>query len=268
MLRRTKIRHAHAASIDRAAQRFRDHEGISPALVLDWLTRFDDADIDLAIKVIDGIKYYSASDIRRMVGTLVTQIRRHLRKTRPDRIYYVPVGHQGGGASIIARALIQSPGVAREQVKHMLEIERMPKTDIGAIVFVDDFSGSGDTLTDWWTNVEMMIRPIGVPIIVGLLVLNHLARPKIEKFASSLLPVEELQEESNVLSAQCVDFQQPEKDTILEYCRETGCGPIFERGYAACGLLVAFRHLCPNNSLPILWYDSKSWGRLFNRRAI
>jgi hypothetical protein len=268
MGRRARIRRAHAASIDRAAHRFRDHEGVSPAHVLDWLSRFDDADIDLAIKVIEGIKYYSAPDIRRMVGILVSQIHRHLRKTRRNRIYYVPVGHQGGGASIIARALIQAPGVTREQVKHMLEVERMPKADIGAIVFVDDFSGSGDTLTDWWTNVEMMIRPRGVPIIVGLLVLNYMARPKIEKFASSLLPVEELQEESNVLSAQSAYFQQPEKDTILEYCRETGCGPEFERGYAACGLLVAFRHLCPNNSLPILWYNSKHWGRLFNRRAI
>jgi hypothetical protein len=268
MRRQTKIKKVHGNRIDQAAHRFRDHEGMSSDHVLDWVSRFDDADVDLAIKILERTRYYSGAVIRGMVVDLVRLIHRHLHGVRRDRIYYVPVGHAGGGAAIIARALVQVPGVLQERVKLMVELEAIPKAEIGAIVFIDDFSGSGQTLSDWWTNVEMMIRPLGVPIVIGLLVLNNMARAKIETFATALLPVEELQEENNVLSPQSVDFQQPEKESILEYCRGTGCGPFLERGYAGCGLLVAFRHLCPDNSLPILWYDSEHWGRLFNRRAI
>ena len=42
----------------------------------------------------------------------------------------------------------------------------------------------------------------------------------------------------------------------------------FERGFGNCGLLLAFKHGCPNNSLPVLWYSRNNWRPFFNRRAI
>lgn len=268
MQRRTTIRAAYAHELARAAYRFRDHEGMSREHVLDWLARFDDADLELAVRVLQETRYYSGPDIRRMAENLVTLIRRHLRGTNPHKIFYVPVGDASRGAAVLARALTQVPGVRRERVKLMVELENVPPADIGAIVFVDDFSGTGQTLTDWWNNVEMLVRPKGAPVIVGLLVLNRPARERIEKFASALLRVEELGRERNVLAPECLSFQDPEKQTLVDYCRRTGCNPEYERGRGACGLLIAFRHLCPNNSLPILWHESKHWTALFKRRAI
>ena len=26
-------------------------------------------------------------------------------------------------------------------------------------------------------------------------------------------------------------------------------------GYGSCGLMISFQHGCPNNSIPILWYN-------------
>jgi len=36
-------------------------------------------------------------------------------------------------------------------------------------------------------------------------------------------------------------------------------------GYGDCEAAVVFEHNCPNNSLPILWSESKDWAPLFKR---
>jgi len=63
-------------------------------------------------------------------------------------------------------------------------------------------------------------------------------------------------------------FSENEKETLLKYCEITGCPNNMVRGFKDCGLLLGFQHGCPNNSLPILWYDRNSWINLFHRRNI
>ncbi len=75
-------------------------------------------------------------------------------------------------------------------------------------------------------------------------------------------------ENDNVISAMSAVFNEAEKEALLAYCRRTNASPEYLRGYGACGLLVAFKHGCPNNSLPILWHNSKVWHALFRRSAI
>jgi hypothetical protein len=116
-------------------------------------------------------------------------------------------------------------------------------------------------------HVESLIRPLNASIYVGLLVLNEPARDKIESFAS-VLTVTELSKRDNVYDETNSNFSPNEKKRLLRNSRKTGCGPSFEKGFGENGLLVAFKHGCPNNSLPILWYEGKKWLSLFNRRAI
>ena len=137
-----------------------------------------------------------------------------------------------------------------------------------AIIFLDDFSGTGLTLETWWENVEPLVRPTGAAVFVGLLVLNERARQRIERFAG-VLAVDELDSTDNVFAGENTRFTNDDKARILENCRRTGCAPDFERGFGQCGLLLAFKHGCPNNSLPVLWYGAGArWSPLFNRRAI
>jgi hypothetical protein len=149
----------------------------------------------------------------------------------------------------------------------MLEVARL-QGHCDALVFIDDFSGTGLTLEKWWENIEPSVRPANAEIFVGVLVLNERARSRIEDFAEAVLAVEELDESHNVFASANKDFSQIDKDRLLAQCKRTGCGTKYERGFEGCGLLLAFKHGCPNNSLPILWYESDSWRALFKRRAI
>jgi hypothetical protein len=98
-------------------------------------------------------------------------------------------------------------------------------------------------------------------------VLNERAYERIRSFAN-VLAVEELGVNANMLAPESPTFSEEEKPRLFEYCQRTGCQEKFEGGYGQCGLLVAFKHGCPNNSLPILWFHDRNWRSLFNRRAI
>ena len=76
-----------------------------------------------------------------------------------------------------------------------------------------------------------------------------------------------LDETANVLTDSCTAFEGEEKEQLLAACVETGVGQGFVKGWGDCGLLLAYGHGCPNNSLPILWYESTNWESLFRRHA-
>jgi hypothetical protein len=150
----------------------------------------------------------------------------------------------------------------------MLGFATEQTSNVSTVIFVDDFSGTGDTLTAWWDNVEPLIRPKGVEVVVGLLVMCSKARLKIERFAQLALCVDEVGDDADVLSDQNDEFSPAQKGALVRWCARTRCEARFRRGYGDMGLLLAFKHGCPNNSLPILWHDSRGWYPLFKRRAI
>lgn len=271
MSRTTRIGTDYHTDINDAVERFADHEDMSEVRVLRWLEQFPDEDLTLAVQVIRSVKYVNRLNVRSMTKDLFHMTVDELKKRRFKRISFVAVDKPGSGASIVARVLRESVRNTRHKILSMLDLSRLEPGEIDAIVFVDDFSGTGGTLEKWWQNVEPLVRPIGAAVFVGLLVLNESARERIEEFAD-VLAVEELGTTDNVFSNDNVQFSGSEKAALLEHCHRTGCGAEFERGFGQCGLLLSFKHGCPNNSLPVLWYSGGGsgtrWRPLFKRSAI
>lgn len=266
MPRLDRIDAAYAEELDEAAHRFGDHEDMSRGHVLRWLSQFTDDHLEVGAAVLQRISYYNASQIRIMARQLVTVVHDQFNDIDRQAIVFVPVGDPGSSSGIIARAIRDMR--PRPRLMLMADIEDLPPGDIRVIVFVDDFSGTGNQLREWWTNVEMLIRPKEATIAVALLVMNTRARVRIEEFAEHALAVVELSDNSNVLHQNSQAFTAAEKTTLLHYCSQTHCAAQFMRGYGDCGLLIAFRHGCPNNSLPILWYNARPWRALFHRSAL
>jgi hypothetical protein len=268
MRRITRIQIEHSEVINEAVRSWGDHENMNEARVLRWLEQFRDAHLSLALRLIRNVIYYGAANIRVMTRELFRMAVEDLTTRGLTRIAFIPVGEAGSGSATVARLLRELTRGTPHRVLSMFALSRAAPGAFEAIVFVDDFSGSGKTLTDWWETVEPTVRPIGASIFAGLLVLNGAAREPIETFAEGVFSVSELDEDRNIFSAANRHFNQREKDQILELSRTTGAGPEYERGFRECGLLVAFRHGCPNNSIPLLWYEGRRWRALFNRRSI
>lgn len=258
----------YGTQISRAAHDFGDHEGMGTPKITRWIAQFDDSDIPLAIRILQEIKYYSIENIRSMIRSLVELTYHHFSTVNRNRILFVPIGASYEGSSVVARALRDEIRNER-RIKSMADLESLEPGTFDALVFLDDFSGTGSTLRIWWMNVESIVRPRNVPFAVALLVLNYRARVTIEQFAN-VICVDELNESFNVVGPQSQRFEQVEKERIAEYCRRTGCAPRYLLGFGNCGLLVAFKHQCPNNSLPILWHtcDQPPWETLFKRSGL
>lgn len=267
-MRRTKrIELEYSEQVERAVDEFGDHEGIKEARVLRWLEQFADDDLALAIDLIGAVRYFGAANIRAMTKQLFRMAIDELAERGYGSAVFVAAGRSGSGAAPVVRVLHELVRRTPHRIVDMLHVARIAPGDVDAIVFLDDFSGTGDTLVDWWENVEPIVRPSNAAIFVGLLILNERARSRIEEFAD-VLCVTELGPEANVLSVESTTFSDAQKQQLLKYCRDTKCGPRYEQGYGACGLVVALKHGCPNNSLPILWHESEAWHALFTRRAI
>jgi len=252
--------------ISRAAQDFGDHEGVGTPRITRWILQFEDSDTPLAVKILGEITYYSSENIRSMVSQLVRLTYGRFHPISRNRILFIPIGRPYEGSSVVARVLRDEIRNER-QIKHMSDLERLRPGTFDALVFLDDFSGTGSTLRTWWDMVEPIVLPRRVPFAIALLVLNCRARQVVEEFAN-ILCVTELDETYNVVSARSGRFTAAEKEKIIHYCRMTGCSDEYQLGFGDCGLLVAFKHLCPNNSLPILWHTCERWEGLFKRSGL
>ena len=267
MPRTTQIESEFAESIEHAVHRFGDHEDMTAGRVVRWLEQFDDADLPLAIQIIRAVHYFNGINIRTMTKQLFDISVDELNRRRLNRAAFVAVGSLGAGSGTVARVLRDAVRRTNHRMLSMLDVAKLQPRAVDAIIFIDDFSGTGETLEKWWETVEPIVRPTNAEVLVGLLVLNERAYERIRAFAS-VLAVEELGANANILAQASSTFSEEEKPRVLEYCKRTGCGERYEAGYGKCGLLIAFKHGCPNNSLPILWFHDRNWRSLFNRRAI
>ncbi len=262
------IQVAYAVEVEKTAQDFGDHEGIKQSKILRWMANFEDSDLGLASKILQEIRYYSSDNIWSMARNLARIVKQQFGSVQWHKVIFVPIGGPYSGSAMIARVLRETGTVNKRSIKYMAELEKMPRSQIEAIVFIDDFCGTGNTLKEWWEVNESIVRPKSVPFAIGLLVMNQTARSVIEGFAKTVLCIDELTDPDNILSSASTRFASGEKTRMVQYCKKTGCHPDYIRGYGNCGLLIAFKHGCPNDSLPILWWRSQSWEPLFKRRGI
>ena len=250
--------------IDRTVADFGDHAGLDRPKVIRWLAQFPDSTIATGAKALSEVKYFARSDLEGMSKELADMVYGQYPTVNPDLIYFVPIGLPSSGSFVVARHL-RSIGVPRGRIVDLLSLTQLSPDDVEVIVFIDDFSGTGSTFQNWWYVIEQLVLPINATNVSGVLVLNHRANVALDEIFDMVLSVQFLDESSDIFHTSCGAFTEEEKDVLLTTCRETGAREGLVKGWGDCGVLLAFVHGCPNNSLPILWYQSDRWESLFNR---
>lgn len=265
---RTTIVHAdYGGDIEDAVDRFGDHEDMTEGRVLKWLLQFDDEDLALASKVLQAITYVNAINIRKMTSTLLHMVLERMTAEGLVRAAFVAVASAASGSGNVARALRDALRGSGHVLISMLDLAQAGNDDFDAVVFVDDFSGTGETLSEWWENVESVVRPKNAQVFAGLLIVTEAALDEISVFAE-VVAVDELDLTHNALADENTIFSDDEKIRIRYYCERTGVDSELCAGYGECGLLLAFRHGSPDNSLPIIWAKTDDWRPLFKRRGL
>lgn len=236
-----------------------------------WLDQFDKNDRDLAARVLDSVEFISHSQM--------TTAFRHIlsgldgwdideAKRRGNWRFVAFSGSAGeSGDSMLHHFRHANNLASRRHNRLFIHRSDILSQNLGpddSIVFVDDFSGTGDQACNAWREQIEELLPGGPFIYLVLIVASQTARKRITDTTNmSVIPYIELHAGDNIFSSTCSHFTAPEKNRILNYCKKADHKN--PRGYGNCGFVIVFQNSCPNNSIPILHISNERWEGLFPR---
>jgi hypothetical protein len=147
---------------------------------------------------------------------------------------------------------------------HKSEILRAQLNSNDTVVFVDDFSGTGEQICTTYKEQLQELLPQEPRTYLFLIAANHSAVKRVSAETEiCCIPHIVLRDAENIFSEKCRHFSESDKAKLLKYCiKADRRNP---KGHADCGFVLVFSHSCPNNSIPILHKCNDSWEGLFRR---
>jgi hypothetical protein len=236
-----------------------------------WLDQFDAPDQDVANRILDAVLFIGHDQIRNTFRQLLDGIPGwHSDPTkRKGQWVFVPFsGSVGESGDSMVHAFRMATGMTQKRFNplfvHRSELVRLRLKPEDTVVLIDDFSGTGNQATTAWKEVFSEILSEEPRTFLLLVAATKEAVVAVRENTEMELSCGKiLDKRHNFFAEQCNVFSNKEKSTVEHYCRIADNR--YPRGSGSSGLLVVLAHRCPNNSLPILHADHKSWSGLFPR---
>jgi len=237
---------------------------INDDLIEDWLNQFDDSDRPLILRLLEGFRYYSSRKVNHMVKDLYASVCSCL-NTSCRAVWFVPVGYVAKSGSIIAYYFRMQNNLPQDRFLAPDDIGSLDLASDTAVVFLDDFVGSGNQARQVWQNVVLPVTglKLAASFIYAVLVANKLGLENIQS-STGLLPlaVEVIQDEARPFSDKSTVFtDQTEREMGKEVAKKYGeiLYPNHPLGYNDSQGLLGFFYSTPNNTLPIFWSSEGGW---------
>jgi hypothetical protein len=263
--------------ISAACDRF--NNSISQLDIISWLENFESHDWKKALIVLNSFEYYSTKDIIREFDFGLNCIIDDLKPN--EKIFLIPIGKIGKSGMAMIYYLKKTPSFNNPNVS-LLEyndFSRLPENC--KLVLVDDFSGTGGTIINYYDEIKSNLPQSHYPIALTIAFMEK-AKAILKKKGIHILGNERIPAFSTRGS---VFGYYPKMKAIRNFCfeygdklypevkykkRETRQHPL---GFSNSQSLIGFEHSIPNNTLSIIWADvklkgtEKRWNPLFPRRG-
>jgi hypothetical protein len=223
-----------------------------------WLRQFRPADYDLALRVLENTQFYDTQRIQRLMADLHGQVKVQLANDgfrTLENVAFLALGRVGeSGHEIFTRyrninRLYRTPAMLPQllELQQILFEAEAESRDL-ALVFLDDFIGTGRQVTDYWNEVlSQMIRPTQPLYLATIAACPDGIDKIVRETPFQVIPAHIVQ--NRHLFPLSDLFTDPEKATITDYCETVGNPPM---GIGGLGAMLAFAHGCPNNAVAIL----------------
>ena len=234
-----------------------------------WLELFAKADQPIAAKILDSTELISEADIQRGYRDALESIEGWHRRKADRMGEWVISGFGGPGESgaEMLRKFREANRLSSASFDYLFataaELPEKQLTEDDTVVFVDDFSGTGEQIENLWgKHVELASGAR------SFLILTAATEGAIEKimeleYLEELLLSRVISRDSDIFADDNPVFSEAEKERVFPYCKRADRKR--PKGFGDCGLLFVLSHKTPNNSLPILHANSSSWRGLFPR---
>lgn len=246
---------------------FRFYSSLRFSIITDWLQNFDDSEIDMAISILEHTDYYRTEDISSILMKGLDKL-----LVTKKRLHFVAIGHPGksGGHVLyyVKNLFKYSPYNKypdRNFYWNLSEIDYSKLTQDDELILVDDIIGSGYTLYEEIIDAEF---PVKRNFSLG--VLSVIINEKGKSFLKKKFPELEIYGEIKIDvfdNDQRLFGTRIKTKSIREFAYKYGKkldakNPL---GYKNSQMLVIFAHAVPNNTLPIIWKNTRNWTALVPR---
>ena len=223
-----------------------------------WFSNFQESDRALALKLLLKLRYFSKSDFGRAVDNQYSQIAQYLSKTGSTErdLRLVLPSDLGDSAGYHAYQLRKDWGLGDDQLITVDQLEGEEPRCI--LVFFNDTHGTGNQfLREVFSKVSK--DKFKAIFVVALTIAERaLLRFKREMEGVRVLP--------EAATPSVFDqFTYREVNRLRELGSQVYSKHPF--GYGGAGLLVAYWFQCPNNTLPLIWADSKAGNNQVDGKA-
>jgi hypothetical protein len=249
---------------------------VSAEGVINWILQFDEADFDLALRVIRNLNVIGQKDIDRGLRVAFSKLsRKALEKgarITSRNTLFAAMGDVGKSGAMISYHFRMNAEVSEENFLGPDTIDFIKEGKIENIVLIDDIVGTGHQATREINSVAGELIPLGVKNIFVLTVCGmREAIVEIEEstkaFTFSAFEYSSVDTASSLDSSFYTDVPHDSRSALLEQLKNYGtiCYPKGPLGYGGIAGLIVFPYNTPNTTLPILWSDSNEWIPLFRR---
>lgn len=253
-----------------------------------WLEQFDTkSDQRLMFRLLQALRFYSEDEVRgymRVAHGIVTRgLVEKVALKQVKRWQSVLVSYLDGpgkSGSRFAKLYIDENSMYHDSLIEKGQLAKVlaNRSDIQAIVFIDDFVGTGRSAMTYLEEVirdldhvlsSREVRLFFISVSGFISGVNQIERHVATLPHSISLHTCDALDESHVCFSDTSSiFPEPsERDRAMDIAESKGkllckSAPL---GYDNCQALIVFAHNCPNNTLPILWEKRSDWCPLFQR---
>lgn len=263
--------------INAICDRFHNH--ITPLKIVSWLENFAVADWSKALIVLNAFEYFNTIDIIKEFDTHLNSIQNNI--VGSGTVYTLPVGKAGKSGLAMIYYLKKTNSFVNNKHKILEQTELRKLNEGDNLILVDDFSGSGQTILDFYDSIK---NDLPSDIYVSALTVVYLAKAKNQLEKRSIEIYGNLRQPAFSHRGSVFGYP-PRMKAIREFCFKYGNYLYSERkyldkkslqhplGYSNSQALVGFEHAIPNNTLSIIWSDKKrtdsnvAWVPIFPRRT-
>jgi hypothetical protein len=256
--------------------------------VRSWLRQFGtNVDQRLVFKLLSKIKYFSEDMIRQRLATLLQMIKRDVTfrfEGVQPRLHDIVVSYlDGPGKSGFQYAKLfgEENSVFHENILEPSRALRVAlKSDkVKAIVFIDDFLGSGQSALEGLLGMQRELGEIAatrkIPVFLCVIAgfqtaVQHMEAELVKRKLQIRVRVADPLADADRAFSDAADIfaDVDEMEKAKRLVRDFGSRlePKHPLGFNDTEGLIVFERSCPNNTLPVLWGKSADWTPLFRRQ--